>query len=379
MSFAIPTLSDLVTRSRSAFRAYLPGSDAWLWPNNVYGAAKVIGGMIYEVFGFADYIQRQKFAGTADTENLDLHGQEYGLSRRPAGPGRGYVQITATDQMTVGAGAVFTRTDGLQYTASVPGSLASGGTLDVEVVAVTDGKASTAEVGTPLAITSGVTVASGTPLAEVADGGVTAGVDVEPDGPEWTTDLSTFRGRILFRKRNPPHGGAPADYVMWSTDASGVTRVFVERRWAGTGTVRVFVVMDDLYANGIPPSGEIARVAAYIATLAPAAAVVTCAAPVAKVIDVTISGLTPDTVTVRENVLAELRATFRRLSRVAGNDVEIGGIPFLAYPVSFSRSWLWQAVANASGEERHAIASPSADVPLAAGEMPVLGTVTFTA
>jgi uncharacterized phage protein gp47/JayE len=52
-------------------------------------------------------------------------------------------------------------------------------------------------------------------------------------------------------------------------------------------------------------------------------------------------------------------------------------MPYLATPVSFSRSWAWQAVANASGEERHEIVAPPADVTLLPGEMPVLGTVTF--
>jgi uncharacterized phage protein gp47/JayE len=81
---------------------------------------------------------------------------------------------------------------------------------------------------------------------------------------------------------------------------------------------------------------------------------------------------------VQEAVRAELASTFRRLGRVAGNDDAFGAMPYLASPQSFSRSWIWQAVANASGEERHAITSPNADIPLAAGEFPVLGTVTFT-
>jgi uncharacterized phage protein gp47/JayE len=375
--FAIPTLRDLTERSRRSFRANLPGSDAWLWPNNVYASAKVLAGMVFEVFGFADYIYRQRFAGLADSENLDLHGQEFGLARRPAAPARGYVTLTAAAGVTVDAGARFSRTDGVEYGATVPAYLPAAGTLDVEVVAASDGKTTNAEGGTPLTIVSGVTVTSGDVLAVVASDGIAAGADVEPDGAEWTTDLGTFRGRILFRKRNPPHGGAPSDYVMWAAEVSGVTRVFVERLWNGAGTVRVFVVMDELYANGIPPAGEIDRVADHVALVQPAAAIVTFAAPIPKVIDVRISGLSPDTIVLREAVLAELRAAFRRLSRVAGADQPRGGMPYLATPVSFSRSWAWQAVANASGEERHEIVAPPADVTLLPGEMPVLGTVTF--
>ena len=66
--FQIPSLNDLLGRARASFRAALPGSDAWLWPNNVNPTAKVVAGATSELFGFADYVQRQKFALTADGE-----------------------------------------------------------------------------------------------------------------------------------------------------------------------------------------------------------------------------------------------------------------------------------------------------------------------
>ena len=37
--FEIPTLQALAARARQAFRAHLPGSDAWLCPNNIYATA----------------------------------------------------------------------------------------------------------------------------------------------------------------------------------------------------------------------------------------------------------------------------------------------------------------------------------------------------
>lgn len=373
--FYISTLQELTARARSAFRSYLPGSDAWLWPNNINPTAKVIGGMASEVFGFADYIQRQKFAGTADGENLDLHGQEYGLSRRPAASAAGAIAISDSGPLTVAAGAVFERADGVQYIALNGASIGGAGTLPVDVVAALDGKAGNAEAATSLAIVSGVT--GTTPLAEVGAAGIVFGADVEADGPEWTSDLGTFRGRILFRKRNPPHGGNAADYVAWSASQSGVTRVYVERLWNGPGTVRVFVLMDDLYANGIAASGDIERIAQFIETERPAGAIVTVAAPAPLTVNIQIGGLTPDTSAVREAVLAELRAMFRRQSRVAGNDTVHGGMPFLATPAVFSRSWVWQAVANACGEQSHIVNVPASDTALIAGQIAVLGAVTF--
>lgn len=377
--FKIPTLPDLVTRARQAFRAYLPGSDAWLWPNNIGPSAKVIGGSMFEVFEFADYIARQKFAGTADGENLDLHGQEFGLGRKPAQPARGVASIAAADAITVLPGAIFRRLDGVQYSATVGGVLPSAGTLNLDAVALVDGAASNALAGTPLEIVSGLTDVHGDalPTAVVGSAGIVGGLEIEQDGPDWTTDLGTFRGRILFRKRYPPHGGAPADYVAWAASVSGVTRVFVERRWSGAGTVRVFPLMDDLYVDGIAAPGDIARVAEYIETVAPAGAIVTVQAPIAVPVGITISGLTPNTVATQESVLAEERAMFRRLSRVAGSDTPHGGMPFLATPFSFPRGWIWQAVGNAGGVISDAVTVPAADIALSPGQIPTLGATTF--
>lgn len=364
--FDIPTLADLTERARRAFRTYLPGSDAWLWPNNINPSAKVLAGLTFEVFGFASYIARMIFVHTApDIETLKLHAADYGMSQRPAYPASGMIVLTSTGDLTVAAGAVFRRSDGVQYIAASAVSRAGAGILEVAVSALTDGLAGNAESGTPLAIVSGVV---GGATAEVS-GNIVGGADVE--------DIETFRARILFRKRYPPHGGAASDYVMWATDVVGVTRVFVEPLWAGAGTVRVFVLMDDLYQDGIPPTDAVARVADAIEALRPAGAIVTVAAPARRVIDVQISGLTPDTSAVREAALTALREAFARLSRVAGGATPHGGMPFLATPATFSRSWLWQAVANAAGEESHTIALPVTDVVLNAGEVPVLGTVTF--
>ena len=369
MAFRIPTLAALADRTRRAFRVDLPGSDAWHWPNNIYVTAKVVAGAVFELFGFADYIAKQIFALTADGDTLDRHGEMLGLTRRPAEPAQGIVVLTAPGVLSVDAAAVFRRTaDAAEYRAVSGAALSGPGTLEIDVVAVLAGKASVALAGTALEIVSGVT---GTASAEVGGDGIAQGSNVEADEP--------FRERILFRKRYPPHGGAASDYVLWGMAQAGVSRVYVERLWSGPGTVRVFVLMDDLYANGIAPAGEIARVADAIEMVRPAGAVVTVAAPAALAIDITISGLTPDTAAIRAQVTAELRAMIRRLAHPAGVDTPHGGMPFLATPYAFSRSWIWQSVANAAGEERHAITLPAADVALASGQIPVLGTVTFAA
>lgn len=366
MTFAIPTLKDLAERARSAFRSYLPGTDAWLWPNNINPTAKVIGGMTHEVFGFADYIAKQKFALTADSFHLDLHGEEYGLSRKAATAASGIVRIVAPTGVTVALNSVLRRSDGIEYRATA--ATVGSGIVDVPVKAITNGKSTVAIKGTALVAVSGFT---GTPTSiEVGPNGITGGTDVEDD--------NRFRERILFRKRNPIHGGDPADYVIWTSEVVGVTRVFVEPRHLGPGFVRVFPLMDDTYANGIPQPGDIQTIQGYLKLKAPAGAVVMAQAPVPVPVNVTTQAMLPDSADVDAAVLSELLDAFFQLGRVAGNAEPHNSLPFLATPFSFSRSWVWQAIANATGEERHILLAPSADVVLTAGQIPVLGNVLHT-
>lgn len=366
--FQIPSLADLLARARAAFRTYLPGTDAWSWPNNIYASAKVIAGMAFEVFGFASYISRMIFASTApDLETLELHGAEFGLPLLPAAPASGKVTFTSAGPITVATGAQLQRADGTTYLVTAGGTLSIAGTLIVSVTCSANGAIANSEEGTPIAVISGLT---GTATAAVGPGDLALGSDVE--------DKESYRQRILFRKRNPPHGGAASDYVIWARQAPGVTRVFVERLYAGPGTVRVFVFMDGGFPNGIPDSGAVAAVRDYIATVQPASAIVVVAAPVAHPINVTIDNLVPDTAATRNAVSDELRAAFLRLGRVSGNDTPHGGMPYLATPAEFSLSWVYQSIANAPGVESFDLIAPTTDSVLAVGETAILGTITFT-
>ena len=245
-------------------------------------------------------------------------------------------------------------------------SLTGAGSVSVPVAAIVAGKAGNFIAGTPLAAVSGLT---GAATFAVDSNGLGGGADLESD------DL--LRGRVLFRKRNPPQGGAPADYVGWAMEVPGVTRVFVERLWSGAGSVRVFPLTDGLTVNGIPTAGTITAVQAVMAVKAPAGAAVTVTAPTAQAINITVTSLSPNSTAVQTAVVAEIADTFRRLGKVAGGDTATAGLPFLATAQTFSRSWLWQAVANAAGEERHTLTTPSADVTITAGNIPVPGTITF--
>jgi len=147
--------------------------------------------------------------------------------------------------------------------------------------------------------------------------------------------------------------------------------------WSGAGSVRVFPIFDDQFPNGIAPESSIDLVRTYIRAMAPAGAVVTIMPPLPFAINVSIAGLTPFTEDVKTAVLAELKLAIKRHGRVSGSATAHPSMDFLASSLIFSRSWLWQAVANSSGEEAHQITSPVSDIAIPAGYLPVLGTVSF--
>lgn len=366
MAFKVETLAEQAARARAAFAANLPGVDAWLWPNNIGPTAKVMAELGHSILGRLEYVERQAFTLTADRDGLIAQGDELGLPILPPAAATGTATFAADGAITVAAGAILQRGDGVQYRVTNGGGRLTAGDLDLTIVAVTTGATTNALAGTALAAVSGVT---GTTTIAVDDGGLTGGADVE--------DTEAYRDRILWRKRNPPHGGALADYVTWCRAIPGVTRVFVEDLYAGRGTVRIYPLMDGAMETGVPSSASLAAIQAQIDALKPGGKIATVAAATPQPIDIAVTGLLPATTAMQEAVRRELAAMMLRRSRVAGGATPNAALPFLATPYSFSRSWIWQAIANTSGEESHSVTLPSADVPISAGAIPVLGTVTF--
>ncbi len=142
----------------------------------------------------------------------------------------------------------------------------------------------------------------------VATGDLVSGADQE--------DIEAFRTRFLERLLAPPHGGNATDYVAWAKEVAGVTRAWCYPLEGGAGTVTVRFVRDN-DAGLIPDSGEVAAVAAHIATVSPVTAVVTVAAPVADAVAFSLH-IVPDTTATRAAVTAELADLLLRTASPAG-------------------------------------------------------------
>lgn len=360
MAYKAPTAAQIFQSLRQEIRAELPGADPFIWPNNLYVVTKMMAQGLRGLYLRLEWLHRQAFASSADGAYLDAIGADVGLSRLTAGIAMGSA-TAAVSSLTVSipAGTRLLRGDSAVFlTVGQPGTAApTGGTFPLILRALEPGKAGNTDAGTVMTLE--------TPIGGV--GAVTVGADGLTGGAEEENDQS-FRVRILHRKQNPPHGGSPSEYIQWAMTMPGVTRVFVRRATPAPGSVTVFFMMDDAYANGIPASAHVTQLTKLIKAEAPASAKVIVAAPTAKVVNVEISGLSPDTAAVREAVTAEIRAQFRRRAEPGTDDASF----------VFSRSWIWEAAAMAAGEYRHSVAAPAADVTCGAGEIAVLGAISFT-
>lgn len=368
MSFTPQSLEDLVTSQIRAFSANLEGADAALLVNNLRPVAKNIAGGLYELQLAMAKASDQIFVLTCEAGYLDRHGAglKPPLARKSAAKATGGVSVTSTGAIALATGAVLARSDGAQFVVEAGIALSAAGNAVVRVSALTPGSSSNTAAAAALSAVSGLTGPAS--LAVNADG-LGGGADAEED--------EAYRARLLFAKAYPEHGGAPADWLRYTLAVPGVTAAYIDPLAAGRGTVVVYPVFGLTRPSGIPTETERLLVKSALDLARPGAGLPVVRAATAVPVNVTISGLMPATPEVRSAVAAELAYAFARLGRVAGLSAVHPSMPFLATPSSFSRSWVWQAVANATGEERHTVDAPAGDISLAPGQIATLGAVTF--
>lgn len=349
MPFARPTLPELIDRAAADIEAGLPGTDARLRRSNLNVLARMAAGNAHGLYAYLDFLAVQLLVDQAETVFLERHAGIWGVLRVPAAFAAGPVTVSGASGAVLPAGTALQRSDGTAYVTTADLTLA--GTTGTAPVAATEaGLVGNADAGTQMSLVQPVAgVASG---AVVAAGGLTQGADAEAD--------TALRGRVLARIQQPPMGGAQADYVAWARQVPGVTRAWCYPLEGGPGTVTVRFVRDN-DASLIPDSTEVGAVQDYIDELRPVCAQVTVAAPTAAPLNMTIA-LTPDTVAVRSAVAAELADVLQR-------EGYPGGTILLSH--------LREAISVAAGETNSVVTAPAADVTHSAGQMPVLGIITW--
>lgn len=353
MAFTRPTIQQIISRIQADIESRLDGSNPRVRRSLLDIIARMDAGVAHGIYGDLDWLARNLLPDTTDADVLARWADIFGVPRLTATLATGNITITGTNGRVVPAGALFVGANGADYVLQTDATISAGTSVGVvtAVIAGVDGNLSAGSAMTLQAPVSGVNSS-----AIVAVLGITGGTDIET--------LDAWRDRLGDRIREQPQGGAARDYVRWARDSHpAVTDVWIHERADGAGSVAVRFMTYGATTNGIPTAPVVAAVNTYIQDRRPVTAVVNVLAPVAQVLNVSISNLSPNTQAVRDAIAAEIKSL---LLRVAAPGVKL--------PVSQLR----EAISRAPGEVDHRLLSPTADVVVPAGSILVPGVVLWS-
>ncbi len=382
MPFKRKTLSELREENRQFMQAELKNVGALLRFGNLKVIADMDAGMSHLHYAYLDYIALQTNPFTSTDEWLagwmalkQTYRKAATAARSPA------VKSTGTAGAILPAGTVLNRADGYQYVTDAELVISAGKSGTASVTALLPdisgdvsggGSTGNADAGTLLTLDANVPGIDNTlTLIEPATGG--ADIEKEED----------FRQRGLQAYQNPPQGGSDADYKKWALEIPGITRAWVKRRGMGVGTVIIYIMCDgnDTTNNGFPTgadgvssledwgvlkaTGDQGRVADYIYPLQADTAIIYVCSPIKKVVDLSISGM-PN---ADSDTIQAIKDAINSLFFENGNPDGNGKIYL---------SDINGALSQVEGSTGYVLESPTQNIVLETGELPLLGEVNFT-
>ena len=307
------------------------------------------------------------FPEYAADEFLDLHGEDVGLTRKPAMQATGTVQVTAETGTVIEIGTVFLvpatdDEDAIEFEATQDVEWEEDGTLDVPVIAVEGGADGNVAAGTisvmedPIDEVSAVTNSSPT----------SGGMDEEDD--------DDFYERIHAEiVSGNTYIGNDSDLKKWAMQVDGIGDCIVDPAWNGAGTVRLILVD----SNGQPASAALVS-AVYDLIVSPndrskrllptGCASLTCVAATTATINFTATGLVLDDTSIA-TVKSAFEDAVKEVYAAAKDDNT------LRY------AKLYAALANIDGVVDFAtflVNNGTANITLSGAEYAVTGTVSFS-
>lgn len=267
-----------------------------------------VSSAIRDIYDYQTLIVRQIIPTTESEDQtiVDIARTE-GVIRKLASGAIGPVSFTGTSPIPVDT--VMTHKDGRAYRVTSSAS-PEGGTVVVQVQAEDVGSETNLDAGEKLTLSS--TVPGVSPIG--LSGGLSGGAAIEP--------IAQLLERLLFRKRNPPMGGAEHDYVAWCREVDGVSRAWAIGAYQGGSTVGYAFVFDER-EDIFPTVTDKQAMTDYIYRHQDPATGVFVGRPAgieainidltAKTTDLAIQ-LTPDTADNRTVVLANLQSYWATLS-----------------------------------------------------------------
>lgn len=352
MPYNVPTLRQLIASGQldieAALDTILPKFGIELALNSAVSAA------IRDAYDHQIWIVRQIIpTSESDDQTIVELASFEGVIRKQASYASG--PATLVGNVAVPTGTLLTHKDGRQY-AVTASNVPSGGNVVVAVQAQEPGIDGNLSAGETLSL---VTPVPGIQSAGIS-GDITGGADIEP--------ISQLLERLLFRKRNPPLGGAVHDYVAWMREVPGVTRAWCYDAWQGGSTVGIAWVYD-ARSDILPTSTDKASMLDWLFRHPDPATGVLVGRPggiepvdlalTLKATHLTITP-SPDSADIRAAITANLKSYQSTLA------------PAQTMLLSKIRT----AIGSAAGINNYTI-DLAADVPAASNELNVIGDITW--
>lgn len=320
--FNVPTPQELIDRISDDINARLTGEDARLRRSPWYVLARVLAGASYYMHRHASRIAKMIMPDKAESAALRRWVEIFGVTVPTATKATGDVVFAVQTAQTIPAGTVITDLDGDIVWKVDEDVSATTPQHTFSVTAQDAGSASNASAATRVFFQS--------PISGISSEGVVDNSTPIAGGSDAPTD-DELRELLLAHIRNPPQGGAEADYIEWARAAS----TDVDKVWVASPTLNEFTVYfavnwDGSDSSSVIPSGaQVTTVDDYInATDAdnhkirvPVTADVTVSAPTGSAIDIDVTVVGGTDAATTAAIRSELNALFQRQMTALGGTI----------------------------------------------------------
>jgi len=259
VSFKRDSLAVLSNRTYANYTSLFQPLDKTPRQNILKVFASVDAGIYHQLLGDLDFLAKQIFPDTAESEYL----REHWSSKVPplyATTASGEVTATGTANKTLPAGVVFEAASGERYFLNNAYKLDGNGQALVTVKAENPGLQGNLSAGEKLSIISAIP--AGIDSQSVVSGrGIIGGADAETD--------EEYLARVLVTLRNPSRYGKPGDFALWAMDANAEVSAAWEFKFFGFFGVLLVVVIKGNQIDGVHPVDNLAEVQNYISSVAP--------------------------------------------------------------------------------------------------------------
>ena len=357
MAYTKPTLSELIAQMENTINVSLGTTEASLQFSYLNSISDATAGALNGIYSYIDYIAKNAFPDTADSENLSRWTGIWGVSRDAATKSTGTILATGVLNAFIAKGSELKRSDDVRYVTTQDVTMPVDNEISIPVESVKTGADTdvviNSDAGIELTFISPPTGVSSTTVVE--DGGIEGGDPEESD--------EDLLAKLLDRIQTPPHGGNSEDYTTWAKEVEDVTRAW-EFHYPDTelGAVRVLFMTDNATVDGFPEQEKIDEVEEYIDGVRPVTVKqFTADVPIKKLQDMTLQ-VVPASLGVQENVTKQIESLFLR-DASPGSTIRLSNVS--------------EAIGLATGEEYHYILSPTVDMTSDKYELLTVGTITY--